>query len=283
MKRPAKGSQENLQEGEFIVWEFGGERRYIARTGEGIEADSNSGMYWMSFIKSTAPKLIMVSLLFVVALIVSRASAAAQRERFEQNQIAYKVTATVQDLVSSSVERVEYEQDETPTPNPTQEIVIQVQYPTQDLPDLTGDRYTSQGSALGCVGCIPYVVSVRLTYYWPNTPPTEDEINAAAGSDLVRTNTCWAYSLSGSWCVSHMASDIAWESFIGRAAACPAEWPFGTLVEVPALGMTFTCLDRGAMVCSGEPVVCEVDLLLENRPAWDSNVYESYIKVPPGW
>jgi hypothetical protein len=33
-----------------------------------------------------------------------------------------------------------------------------------------------------------------------------------------------------------MASELRWEQFLGVAAACPPEWPFGTWVEAPGHG-----------------------------------------------
>lgn len=47
-------------------------------------------------------------------------------------------------------------------------------------------------------------------------------------------------------CLSRMASGYRWQDWVGIAAACPPEWPFGT--QVVLNDRTWICLDRGGKV-----------------------------------
>ncbi len=69
---------------------------------------------------------------------------------------------------------------------------------------------------------------VRVSNYWPPDGGTN----------------C-AYFVGGI-CRSRMASLERWQEWQYMAAACPAEWPFGTLIEID--GRTWICLDRGGAV-----------------------------------
>ncbi|MBT4511965.1 MAG: hypothetical protein HOC20_07140, partial [Chloroflexi bacterium] len=160
----------------------------------------------------------------------------------------------------------------TPTPEPTRAIVEPI----------------NQGfgmQPITCANCAKYVVTVRLTNYWPDTTPTEQEIEQGRAElkfgslDLITTHNCWKYSISQGKCVSAMESELPWRSFIGWAAACPYDWPDGTVVHVPTLGRSFWCLDRGTMVCAGG--VCDVDILAPQLPQ-NGGVFEAQIEVP-GW
>ena len=136
-----------------------------------------------------------------------------------------------------------------------------------------------------CANCAKYVVTVRLTNYWPDNPATEAEIENGKqemkfGSlDLITTQNCWKYSISQAKCVSAMETELPWRAFIGWAAACPYDWPDGTVIHVPPLGRSFWCLDRGTMVCAGG--VCDVDILAPQLPQ-NGGVFEAQIEVP-GW
>jgi hypothetical protein len=66
-------------------------------------------------------------------------------------------------------------------------------------------------------------------------------------------------------CVSRMASGERWQNWINRAAACPREWPFGTLLILPG-DEVFVCLDRGGKIVIGPDGVAWVDLLLASAP-----------------
>jgi len=69
---------------------------------------------------------------------------------------------------------------------------------------------------------------VRYSHYWP---------------PLGGVNCGWW--VDGE-CVSHMASGYRWQDWVGRAVACPTEWPFGTHILFE--GTTWTCMDRGGMI-----------------------------------
>lgn len=134
----------------------------------------------------------------------------------------------------------------------------------------------SNGSGY-CVECKRYQVKGRFTHYWPNTYPSE--YKKIAGSNLVTTMNCMEYNLVTYECESSMASDLPWKAFIGLAAACPFEYPYGTRVIIPALGREYICLDRGTMICARG--LCEFDILAEGI-AFDGEIFETFIEVP-GW
>ncbi len=83
------------------------------------------------------------------------------------------------------------------------------------------------------------VIQVQVTHYWP---PNGGE-------------NCLVYM--DDWCVSPTASGVPWEAVIGIAAACPMEWPLGSVVIIG--DRAWVCLDRGTMRCEND--ACEVDLL----------------------
>ena len=43
-----------------------------------------------------------------------------------------------------------------------------------------------------------------------------------------------------------MASGLRWQDWVGRAVACPKEWPFGTVVVLDR--QHWECLDRGGKI-----------------------------------
>jgi hypothetical protein len=47
-------------------------------------------------------------------------------------------------------------------------------------------------------------------------------------------------------CVSHMASGLRWQDYVGSAIACPPEWPFHAKLIIN--GKTWECLDRGGAI-----------------------------------
>ena len=170
----------------------------------------------------------------------------------------------------------------TPTPEPTitvEPTIEPTQTPVIDLQIGYGLQNVK------CVDCASYDVVVRLTNYWPDIPATLAEIesgkqtNKFGNERFITTANCWKYDLSENRCASAMESELPWRSFVGWAAACPFDWPDGTVVYVPALGRTFWCLDRGTMVCAGG--VCDVDVLTEQLPQ-NGGVFNAVIQVP-GW
>ncbi len=83
----------------------------------------------------------------------------------------------------------------------------------------------------------------------------------------------------GGRCISRMASGLPWEEWIGRAAACPVELPFGTEVELPG-GETFTCLDRGGKVVTTAAGELWIDLLVERAPVPYGTVMPVTVRLP---
>jgi hypothetical protein len=161
----------------------------------------------------------------------------------------------------------------TATPAPMKEHVPTV-YPTIEPVVSENESQTFLGADLFvCHDCAIHSVTVRLTYYWPNAGTFYTEEGEAV-------KNCWDFNEETQYCDSPMYSGLPWEPFVGLAAACPFVWPIGTIVTVPNLGMEWVCLDRGTMVCAGG--VCEVDLLLEQNPAWNNQTFPAEIKVP-GW
>ena len=82
--------------------------------------------------------------------------------------------------------------------------------------------------------------TLKISYYWP----PYGGINAGADPD-------------------HMASGKNWADWIGRAAACPAEWPLGT--ELLIYGHVWVCWDRGGAIVK-ESGYAWVDLLTPVMP-----------------
>ena len=68
-------------------------------------------------------------------------------------------------------------------------------------------------------------------------------------------------------CISHMASGKAWQDWIDKGAACPAEWPFGTRFRLPD-GRVFECQDRGGAIRYGADGLPFVDLLTQKNPGY---------------
>ena len=60
--------------------------------------------------------------------------------------------------------------------------------------------------------------------------------------------------------MSRMAAGAAWEKWIDRACACPAEYPFGTKFILPD-GSKWVCMDRGDAIVTDQNGVIWLDLL----------------------
>lgn len=55
---------------------------------------------------------------------------------------------------------------------------------------------------------------------------------------------------------AHTASGEHWQDWVGQGAACPPEWPFGTVIIMG--GHEWVCIDRGSAVkhtSDGRPIV----------------------------
>ncbi len=102
------------------------------------------------------------------------------------------------------------------------------------------------------------VVLVHVTHYWP---PNGGE-------------NCLVYL--DDWCVSPTASGVPWEAVVGIAAACPMEWPIGSVVMINS--RAWICLDRGDLSCDRDTGVCDVDLLTA-APIFDG-IYRAEVYFP---
>jgi hypothetical protein len=61
-----------------------------------------------------------------------------------------------------------------------------------------------------------------------------------------------------------MANGAFWADWIGRAAACPASWPFGTSVYI--FGRSWICMDRGGAIVENDDGSVWIDLLSPVMP-----------------
>ena len=102
---------------------------------------------------------------------------------------------------------------------------------------------------------------VHVSHYWP-----------ALGG----VNCGWWV---GGACVSHMASGQRWQDWIGRAAACVPEWPFGTIVTLPG-GEQFSCQDRGGGIVTAADGIPWIDLLVQVPPVPYGTVLQVQVSKP---
>lgn len=134
-------------------------------------------------------------------------------------------------------------------------------------PSPSGQVRALGGLALGwagqiqCYNCAPFSAKAHLTNYDPMSGP----IN------------CWDFQ--DGYCYSPMASGVHWKSFYGLGAACPIEWPYGTWVEIPEVGV-FICLDRGGAVVCNDQGVCNVDIMGPGGASWNGQDYDVTLWVP---
>lgn len=140
-------------------------------------------------------------------------------------------------------------------------------------PKITPSAGLTYGVA--CEDCKQYKIKGRFTFYWPDKYPSQ--YKKIEGSNYVRTQNCWEYDLSEKKCISNMASDLPWRSFIGVAVACPLDFPLGTKIEIINHHRTYYCLDRGTMICSGG--VCDFDVLAKGI-SFNAQILEVIITVP---
>lgn len=66
-------------------------------------------------------------------------------------------------------------------------------------------------------------------------------------------------------CISRMASGQPWQNWIGKAVACPAEFPFGTIFIID--GRHWICLDRGGAITRINENTIWLDML-SNKPVY---------------
>lgn len=103
-------------------------------------------------------------------------------------------------------------------------------------------------------------IFIRASNYWP----------PAGGHNC-------AYFVDG-LCLSRMSSGEPWQRWIERAAGCPAEWPFGTIVI--ADDRPWVCLDRGGRV-RYEAGVPWVDFLTDKPFANYGQIIEATLVLSP--
>ena len=108
-------------------------------------------------------------------------------------------------------------------------------------------------------------MKIRLSHYWPPFLGTNCGRVGAAGNDAT-------------YCTARMASGAMWEENVGRAAACPPEFPFGTIIILPG-GEQFTCMDRGGKIktVNGIPWI---DLLVFRPPVPHGTIIDAGIVYP---
>jgi len=61
-------------------------------------------------------------------------------------------------------------------------------------------------------------------------------------------------------CISRMASGLPWENWVGKAVACPEEFPFGTVFIID--GRRWVCLDRGGAISRINETTIWLDMLV---------------------
>jgi hypothetical protein len=105
------------------------------------------------------------------------------------------------------------------------------------------------------------LLPVHVSHYWP-----------ALGG----VNCGWFVA---GVCQSHMASGQPWQDWIGRAAACVPDWPFGTLVTLPG-GEQFNCQDRGGAIVTGADGLAWIDLLVAYPPVPYGTVVSVTVRRP---
>jgi hypothetical protein len=102
---------------------------------------------------------------------------------------------------------------------------------------------------------------VRLSHYWP---------------PLGGVN-CFRF-VSGQ-CLSPTASGEPWQAWVGKGAACPREWPFGTTLTLPG-GESFTCVDRGGKIVNGPDGIAWIDLLVAVPPVPFGSIVSARVVWP---
>lgn len=84
----------------------------------------------------------------------------------------------------------------------------------------------------------------RFSWYWPNLGGTNCSSFSSTIPEIA-DNFPYAERSRG-WCWSRMSSGEHWEWYVGRAVACPQDWPFYT--KVYAFGREWLCLDHGGAI-----------------------------------
>lgn len=86
-------------------------------------------------------------------------------------------------------------------------------------------------------------VKAHYSWYWPPLAKTEaDPEGINCHGDCI-----------------FMASGLKWAEWIGRAVACPPEWPLGMIVSIGV--QEWVCLDRGGAIVYGADGIPWIDFL----------------------
>lgn len=89
---------------------------------------------------------------------------------------------------------------------------------------------------------------------------------------------CYQWSYQEQRCLSRTASGEDWENKYGEIAACPREWPFGTIFELD--GTFWRCSDRGGKIVKNHDGTYWVDLLLDHSPYSFGQVRQASVWFP---
>lgn len=200
----------------------------------------------MKWYLSHLAALLAGVVLAVVGALVARPAMAATA--VDVSTITPMATATLQPTKMPSPTATAT-QAPTATPRPSGEIPVL---------GLAGE--------VRCWNCAPFSVRVHLTNY----DPMSGDIN------------CFDYDEEKQYCYSPTASRIHWKSFYGFGAACPAEWPYGSWIEIAGVG-AFLCIDRGDLVyCQGPTgdLLCNVDILGPGGYWWNGGDFTATLWVP---
>ena len=103
-------------------------------------------------------------------------------------------------------------------------------------------------------------ITIRYSHYWP-------PLGGVNCSRFVNGQ-----------CLSRMASGERWQDWIGRAAACPIEWPFWTRVLLD--GQEWICLDRGGKIVYGSDDIPFVDFLTGKAAYSHSALVQVQVVIP---
>ncbi|MBI2430954.1 MAG: hypothetical protein HYV39_02990 [Candidatus Levybacteria bacterium] len=118
-------------------------------------------------------------------------------------------------------------------------------------------------------------VSAIFSWYWPNLGGTNC---SSFRSDLPdRAFSFPDADHSSGWCWSRMSSGENWEYYVGRAVACPQEWPFGT--KVYAFGREWLCLDHGGAIVT-ENGESWIDFLTPSPPMSYRTHFDVWVLYP---
>jgi hypothetical protein len=177
-----------------------------------------------------------------------------------------RVEVVVDNYMATAVEKQRLDLQLTSEAIPTATIQVTIEPTVEATPDINiqiaaGSNVEGliNNRMLGCVECSPYSVKLNVRSYNP----------------FLGGLSCWLFK--DGRCMSETASGVKWQSVMNISAACPYEWPFGTIVS-NKFGY-FICLDRGGMInCNSG--VCFIDILT-NQDINEDNVESTLWMINP--